>query len=78
MINPRAPEPPYRQLAAILRGMIEHGQLKPGEPLPSEAELQETYEVSRGTVRRAMKVLRDEGAAYTVGGRGTYVSEPPK
>jgi len=29
--------------------------------------------VSRGTVRRAVGMLRDEGLVYTVGARGTFV-----
>ena len=73
-INPRAAEPPYRQIAAWLRARIEAGEFRPGEdPLPSEAELQELFEVSRDTARRAVKVLRDEGLVVTVPQRGTYV-----
>jgi GntR family transcriptional regulator len=73
-INPRAAEPPYRQIAAWLRGRIETGEFRPGEdPLPSETELQELFEVSRDTARRAVKVLRDEGLVVTVPQRGTYV-----
>lgn len=73
-INPRAAEPPYRQIAAWLRGRIEAGEFRPGEdPLPSEKDLQETFEVSRDTARRAVSVLRDEGLVLTVPHRGTYV-----
>jgi DNA-binding GntR family transcriptional regulator len=75
-INPRAAEPPYRQIAAWLRGRIEAGEFRPGEdPLPSEKDLQETFEVSRDTARRAVSVLRDEGLVVTVPQRGTYVTE---
>lgn len=39
-INPRAAEPPYRQIAAWLRGRIEAHEFRPGlDPLPSEKEL---------------------------------------
>lgn len=77
VINPRGPEPPYRQLAALLRAEIERGIYADGEPLPSEAEIQERYEVARGTARRAVQVLRDEGIVYTVPRRGSYVKYQP-
>jgi len=69
------PEPVYLQLAAILRGQIERGELVPRQPLPSESYLVGHYGVSRGTARRAVEVLRDEGRVVTVPQRGTYVSE---
>jgi GntR family transcriptional regulator len=73
-INPRAAEPPYRQIAAWLRARIEAGEFRPGlDPLPSEKDLQETFEVARDTARRAIAVLRDEGLVQTIPQRGTYV-----
>jgi hypothetical protein len=53
--------PLYQQLASILRGMIERGELEPGQPLPSESTLQEEHDLSRGNVRMAIRTLRDEG-----------------
>jgi DNA-binding GntR family transcriptional regulator len=67
--------PVYLQLAAILRGQIERGELVPRQPLPSESYLVGHYGVSRGTARRAVQVLRDEGLVVTIPQRGTYVSE---
>ncbi|MGW2391530.1 GntR family transcriptional regulator [Streptomyces lydicamycinicus] len=75
-IDPRAPEPPYRQIAADLIAEIERGGLAPGKPLPSEKELTERYGVARNTARSALAVLRDKGLIYTVTGRGSYVTEP--
>jgi GntR family transcriptional regulator len=72
-INPRAPDPPYRQIANWLRARIEAGKFAPDVPLPSEKELQEMFEVARDTARRAIAVLRDEGLVVTVPQRGTYV-----
>ncbi|MEU8886887.1 winged helix-turn-helix domain-containing protein [Streptomyces sp. NPDC048442] len=74
-IDHRAPEPPYRQIAADLTGEIERGELAPGRPVPSEKELVERYGVARNTVRSALGVLRDNGLVYTVPSRGTYVSD---
>ncbi len=70
------PEPVYLQLAAILRGQIKRGELVPRQPLPSESYLTGAYGVSRGTARRAVQVLRDEGLVHTIPQRGTYVTEP--
>jgi GntR family transcriptional regulator len=53
--------------------MIKSGQLKPRDPLPSETQLQQEYGVSRGTIRRALAVLRDEDLIVTIAGRGTLV-----
>jgi DNA-binding GntR family transcriptional regulator len=69
------PTPLYIQLAEILRQMITSGELQPRSTLPSESYLQEEQGVSRGTVRMAMAVLRDEGLVVTISGRGTFVKE---
>lgn len=68
------PEPLWAQLAAILRERIKSGDLEPRQVLPSEAHLQQEHDVSRGTVRRAMQALGEQGWTITVQGRGTFVS----
>lgn len=70
-----APEPLYRQLAGILRARIERGDWQPGTLIPSEAQLQQTYELARTTVRAAVRVLVDEGLVVVAPQRGTYVRE---
>ncbi|MFE5810170.1 GntR family transcriptional regulator [Streptomyces sp. NPDC056491] len=77
-IDPRAPEPPYRQIAADLIGEIARGELAPGRPLPSEKELTERYGVARNTARSALAVLRERGLIFTVTGRGSYVTDPAR
>lgn len=72
-INRDSFEPPYFQLVAILRRQIATGRLRPGDRLPSEAQLCELYEVSPMTVRRAINILLDEGLATASRGRGTFV-----
>ena len=67
------PTPLYVQLADILREMIASGDLPPRALLPSESYLEQEHAVSRGTVRLAMGVLRDEGLVVTIKGRGTFV-----
>jgi GntR family transcriptional regulator len=65
--------PAYAQLASILREQIDHGHIPPGGPIPSETTLQQEYGVSRGTVRKAIELIRDHGLVVTVQGRGTFV-----
>ncbi|MCX7669573.1 MAG: GntR family transcriptional regulator [Anaerolineae bacterium] len=66
-------EPPYYQLANILRQQIAAGELRPGDRVPSEGQLCEQYGVSPMTVRRAINILLDEGLVTAMRGRGTFV-----
>ena len=69
-------EPPYAQLARLLRERIAGGEYRAGDRLPSEAELCEAYGVSPMTVRRAVTELVREEVAATEQGRGTFVKAP--
>lgn len=66
-------EPPYHQLANILRRQIASGALRAEDRLPSETQLCERYQVSPMTVRRAINLLLDQGLISTAQGRGTFV-----
>jgi len=66
-------EPAYAQLANILRQSMANGALRPGDQLPSEAQLTERYHVSPMTVRRAINILVDQGVVIAEQGRGTFV-----
>lgn len=72
-IDTESPVPPYRQVAAFLRGRIESGDLAPGRRLPSIADLVQTYGIARTTAAKALRVLIDEGLAEVSPGMGTYV-----
>jgi GntR family transcriptional regulator len=72
-IDPTAKLPPYRQLADIIAGQIQRGELAKGSRIPTESELIETYEVSRSTVRRTVAYLREQHLIETVPQRGSYV-----
>ncbi len=74
LVDHMDPTPLYTQLADILREMIKSGELQPRSPLPSESYLQQEQGVSRGTVRMAIRILRDEGLVVTIRGRGTFVT----
>jgi GntR family transcriptional regulator len=75
-IDRRSYEPPYAQLARAVREGIERGDYRPGDRLPSEAELCTEFDVSPMTVRRAVAELVREDVVYTEHGRGTFVKPP--
>lgn len=75
-IDHEAPLTPYRQLAEILRSRIARGDWAPGRRIASETDLVQQYGLARTTVRRAIALLRDEGAVIVVPQRGTYVAQP--
>ena len=77
-MNPNAaPIPKYYRLAERLRQQIKAGTLQPGDQLPTEDQLCETYQLSRGTVRQAIRSLVDAGLIRREQGRGTFVTTPP-
>jgi GntR family transcriptional regulator len=73
-IDRDGPVPLYEQLAVILREGIEAGDYPPGRALPSEAALMQEHGLARETVRKAVRVLRDDGLVQIVQGRGAYVT----
>jgi DNA-binding GntR family transcriptional regulator len=75
VIDRTLPVPPSQQLAAILRGQIESGELAPRARLPSILELAGRYELAGVTVRKALDILKDEGLIVAVSGMGTFVVE---
>jgi GntR family transcriptional regulator len=70
-IDPTSPEHPYVQLAALLRERIASGEIM--SVMPSIMELTEETGLAVNTVRRAIKILADEGLVQTIPGRGTFV-----
>ena len=73
-VDPASPVHPYVQVADQLREGIRAGEV--GPLLPSIMELTEQTGLAVGTIRRAIRILVDEGIAYTVPGRGTFVAKP--
>lgn len=66
-------EPAYAQLVRIILGQIAAGVFRPGDRLPSEAQLCERYSVSPMTVRRVINILVDQSVVTAEQGRGTFV-----
>jgi DNA-binding LacI/PurR family transcriptional regulator len=65
--------PKHRQLYASLERELRSGRWKPGERLPSEAELVQRFGVSRITVGRAVRDLQLAGLVERRAGSGTFV-----
>lgn len=64
----------YRRLAALLQDEIRLGDRNANDALPSERELAAHYGMSRDTVRKAVKLLEEQGVLYSEHGRGTFVA----
>lgn len=65
--------PRYQRLRDDLAARINRQEWRPGESIPSEAELSATYGVAVGTVRKAIDQLVADGVVERRQGRGTYV-----
>lgn len=66
--------PLYRQIKALLVQRLQQGEWKPGELIPSELELAARFQVSQGTVRKAVDELAAENLLVRRQGKGTYVA----
>lgn len=67
--------PLYYQVKQAILQKISSGELKAGDMLPSETQLMQQYNVSRITVRRAVKELTHQGVVYSRQGKGSIVAE---
>ncbi len=72
--SPEAPK--YRQVYRALQREIQSGRWKPGDRVPSEAELVRAFGASRITVGRAVRDLQRAGLVERRAGSGTYVKGP--
>jgi len=68
--------PRYQQVRDQLTRRIAAGEWPPGQAIPTEPELCAQYEVSIGTLRKAIDVLVSEGMLVREQGRGTFVRRP--
>ncbi len=74
--------PPHSQKAKLhdlitsrLRELIRDGKLKPGDRLPPERKLAELFQVSRNSVREAIRILEDKQIIHCRPGSGTFVAD---
>lgn len=66
--------PLYKQIKELLLQSLETGEFKPGSVIPSEQELAVRFQVSQGTVRKAIDELSTENVLIRRQGKGTYVA----
>jgi DNA-binding transcriptional regulator YhcF (GntR family) len=78
VINPQPGAAIYEQIAAGLREQIRTGQLRPGQPIPSERTLAQLHGVARETVKKAHDLLRAEGLLERRRGQTLLVREQPE
>jgi GntR family transcriptional regulator len=68
-------QPLYAQVKALITRRIGSGEWKPGALIPNEFQLAAEYNVSQGTVRKALIALEAERLIVRHQGRGTYVAQ---
>ena len=66
--------PLYRQIKNLILQGLASGEWRPGEAIPSEAELAIRFNVSQGTVRKAIDEMAAENLVVRKQGKGTYVA----
>lgn len=76
MLEQNTLKPLYEQLMDAIIDNIKNGTYKAGDKLPTEPELESAYNVSRITVRRAVKELCDKKILVKKQGKGTFVLSP--
>lgn len=67
----------YMRVADAVEAEIRSGRLPHGARLPNERDMGQQYGVAPGTVRRAVKELRERGLVVTLPNKGTFVVRPP-
>lgn len=72
-INENSVEPIYRQIADWMIKNIQQEIWPTGYQLLSEEELSKTLNVSRGTLRKAISLLIEQGLLVRIQGKGTFV-----
>ena len=65
----------YKQIYDDIKARIDNNEIEAGEKLPSEKELQNKYDASRDTIRKALGWLEFEDYLDRKPGKGTFVRE---
>lgn len=75
-LEKNAKQPLYMQLMSELKNQIESGHYVAGDKIPTEAELEKLYGVSRITIRKTIEELCNLGYLEKQQGKGTFVKAP--
>lgn len=68
----------YEEIMFGIKEYIKKNQLQPGDRIPTEKELENLFQASRISIRRAIKELVNEGVLQIIHGKGTFVSKQRK
>lgn len=69
-------QPRYIAIKLSISDAVRQGRLRPGDRVPSEAELVEQFDVSRMTANRALRELQASGVVVRRAGIGSFIAEP--
>lgn len=72
----RSSIPIYVQIIEQIKRLVDSGELKPGDQLPTVRQLATEVRVNFNTIARAYRALDDAGFISTQHGRGTYILGP--
>ena len=75
MLVPAQKKRVFEDISAQIINQIEDGNWKEGEQIKGELELSKLFQVSRGSIREAIKSLQIMGILVAVSGQGTFVAE---
>jgi DNA-binding transcriptional regulator YhcF (GntR family) len=76
-LDPNSNRPPYLQIADAIRDAIRSGEFRPGEQIPSRAELADRLDAAPMTITAAIRVLKDDGLLVSRLGVGVFVHTAP-
>ena len=74
LINKFSPIPLYLQLKNSIKENIANGTFKPGDKIPTEEEICNTYRISRTVTKQALSELVSEGYLVRYKSKGTFVN----
>jgi GntR family transcriptional repressor for pyruvate dehydrogenase complex len=67
----------FEQAVDQIKELIMVGELQPGDKLPSETDLSRELDVSRSSIREALRALESQGIIEVRSGAGSYVTQQP-
>jgi len=77
IVDEHSRKPKYRQIVESIIDNISSGKLKINQKIPSINHLSEEFELSRDTVEKAYKILKERSIITSVAGKGYYVTSTP-
>lgn len=73
-INTDSKEPVYKQVITAIEELIQKGEYKEGDSIPSMTELADELQISRETIKNSFSILRKRGLIETTPGKGYFIT----